>query len=101
MAGLVAALGNNNTGIAGTAYGNSIKLLPIKIFDDNGGAATVDNFIHAIRWAVGLEVEGVPLNPNPARIISLSLGGKFPSQALQDVRQRSPSTGSFNLGGYW
>jgi serine protease len=85
VAGLIAALGNNSTGIAGTAFGPNVKLLPLKIFDDNGGAATVDTFVNAIRWAIGLEVEGAPLNPNPAKIINLSLGGLFESDILQDV----------------
>ena len=97
VAGLIAALGNNNTGIAGAAFGKEIKLLPVKIFDDNGGAATVDTFVNAIRWAVGLEVEGVPLNPNPARIINLSLGGLFESNALQEVVNEAHQRGALVL----
>jgi subtilisin family serine protease len=77
VAGLLAALGNNGKGIVGTAYGSNIKLLPVKIFNDTGSVATIDSFAKGIRWAVGLEVAGIPKNKHPARIINLSLGGKF------------------------
>ena len=30
-------------------------------------------------WAAGLSVPGVPANPNPARVLNLSLGGIKPS----------------------
>jgi serine protease len=77
VAGLLAASGNNAKGIVGAAYGSNVKILPIKIFDDFGGSASIDTFTKGIRWAVGLEVAGVPKNQHPARIINLSLGGTF------------------------
>jgi subtilisin family serine protease len=77
VAGILAATGNNGKGVVGAAYGSNVKLLPVKIFDDSGNAATIDTFAKGIRWAVGLEVSGVPLNEHPARIINLSLGGIF------------------------
>jgi serine protease len=77
VAGLLGALGNNARGVTGVAYGNNIKLLPIKIFDDTGDVATIDSFSKGIRWAVGAKINNVPVNPNPARIINLSLGGAF------------------------
>jgi serine protease len=77
VAGLLAALGNNGKGIVGAAYGSNIKLLPVKIFNDTGSVATIESFAKGIRWAVGLEVADVPKNEHPARIINLSLGGKF------------------------
>jgi serine protease len=77
VAGILAATGNNAIGVAGTAHGSAIKLVPIKIFDDTGFTANIDTFAKGIRWAVGLNVRGVPANTNPARIINLSLGGEF------------------------
>jgi serine protease len=98
VAGLIAAIGNNAMGIAGAAFGNQVKLLPVKIFDNNGSAATVDTFVKGIRWAVGLEVEGVATNPNPARIINLSLGGLFQSDAIDDAVNEAYLQGALILG---
>ena len=39
-----------------------------------------------MRWAAGLDVPGVPANPNPARVLNLSLGGGG------DVQQRRTAT---------
>jgi subtilisin family serine protease len=81
VSGLLAALGNNSRGIVGAAYGSNVKLLPVKIFDDTGlRGATIDSFAKGIRWAVGLEINGVPINAHPARVINLSLGGRFDNQ---------------------
>ena len=33
------------------------------------------DIIAGMRWAAGLAVSGVPTNPNPARVINMSLGG--------------------------
>jgi subtilisin family serine protease len=80
VAGLLAASGDNGKGIVGAAYGSNVKLIPVKIFDDLGNFADINSFAKGIRWAVGLEVNGVPINENPARIINLSLGGKFDNE---------------------
>lgn len=42
--------------------------------------------ISAIRWAAGLPVEGTPVNPTPADVINLSLGG---FGACGDAEQRA------------
>jgi len=34
------------------------------------------DIIAGMRWAAGLAVNGVPTNPNPARVLNLSLGGE-------------------------
>ncbi len=86
VAGIVAAEGNNNKGVAGAAYGNKVKLVPIKIFNNAGAGLTNANvFTHSIRWAAGLAVANTNVNANPARIINISAGGAFFSQAVQDA----------------
>ncbi len=71
IAGLIGAAANNGQGMAGTAFG--VKILPVRVLGKCGG---FDSDIQAgMRWAAGLGVPGLPTNPNPARIINLSLGG--------------------------
>ena len=88
VAGIAAATGNNALGVAGVAYGDAVKLLPIKIFDQAGGRATIDNLIEAMLWSAGLPVDKVGTNPNPADIINMSLGvdqEKLKSGSIQSV----------------
>jgi serine protease len=71
IAGLIGAVANNGQGMAGTAFG--VGILPVRVLGKCGG---YDSDIQAgMRWAAGLEVPGLPRNPNPARIVNLSLGG--------------------------
>ncbi|MGL4609662.1 MAG: S8 family peptidase [Trueperaceae bacterium] len=77
VSGILAAHTNNALGVVGAAYDSNIKLLPIKIFKDSGFGATIDSFSRGIRWAVGENVAGAPINENPAHIINLSVGGDF------------------------
>jgi len=71
VSGTVAAVGNNAAGIAGVAWG--AKLLPLRVLGKCGGYTS--DIADAIVWAAGGAVAGVPVNPNPAKVISLSLGG--------------------------
>lgn len=71
VAGTVAALGNNGVGVAGVAY--NAKVLPVRVLGKCGG--TTSDIADAIVWASGGAVNGVPANPNPAKVINLSLGG--------------------------
>jgi serine protease len=71
IAGIVGAAANNGQGMAGTAFG--VKILPVRVLGKCGG---FDSDIQAgMRWAAGLAVPGLPVNPNPAHVINLSLGG--------------------------
>jgi serine protease len=71
VAGTVAAVSNNSVGVAGVAY--NAKVLPVRVLGKCGG--TSSDIADAIVWASGGSVSGVPANPNPAKVINLSLGG--------------------------
>lgn len=71
VSGLIAADTNNGAGIAGLDW--NAKILPVRTLGKCGG--TFDDILDALLWALGQPVAGVPLNPNPARVINLSLGG--------------------------
>lgn len=72
VAGIVAAEANNSRGIAG--MGGATRILPIRALGKCGGYDS--DIIAGMRWAAGLAVPGLPANPNPARIINLSLAGE-------------------------
>jgi hypothetical protein len=69
--GLIAALTNNGIGIA--SVGRTVRVLPVRALGKCGGFDS--DIVAAIRWSAGLPVAGVPANPNPARVINMSLGG--------------------------
>lgn len=88
IAGLIAALTNNGVGVAGANQANLI--VPVRVLGKCG--ADVSDITDGIRWAAGLPVSGVPANPNPARIINLSVGGSAAcgneyQDAIEAVRQ--------------
>eukprot|EP00667_Euglena_gracilis_P000954 EG_transcript_953 len=69
--GIIGAVGNNSVGVAGVNW--NVRILPVRVLGINGG--TFSDALDGIRWAAGLNVTGVPPNPNKARVISVSLGG--------------------------
>jgi serine protease len=71
VAGIIGANVNNALGIAGVNQRSLIQ--HIRILGPCGGDTSDE--VKAIRWAAGLPIDGVPLNPTPARVINLSLGG--------------------------
>lgn len=70
VAGIIGADTHNGTGIAGVGW--KVKILPVRVLGKCGGYDS--DIIAGMRWAAGLTVTGVPANPNPARVINLSLG---------------------------
>lgn len=94
VTGILAALGDNGKGIAGAAYGNGVKIVPVKIFADIGIGANLDTFTKGMKWAVGLNVDGAPKNEHPARIINLSLGGEF----YEEDGDQDPNNNPVNQG---
>ncbi|RVT46144.1 peptidase S8 [Rheinheimera sediminis] len=71
VAGTVAAVTNNGSGVAGVAYG--AKVVPVRVLGKCGGYTS--DIADGIIWASGGTVAGVPANANPAKVINMSLGG--------------------------
>jgi serine protease len=71
VAGTVAALTNNSTGVAGVAF--NARVVPVRVLGTCGGFTS--DIAAGLVWAAGGAVPGVPANPNPARVANLSLGG--------------------------
>ncbi len=71
VAGTVAAVTNNTTGVAGTAF--NAKVVPVRVLGRCGGS--LSDIADAIIWASGGTVSGVLANPNAAEVINMSLGG--------------------------
>ena len=74
MTGTIAALMNNGEG--GTGVVPNVKILPVRVSGKCGGL-TLD-IVDGMRWAAGLAVSGVPPNPNPAKILNISIGDHNP-----------------------
>ncbi|HNW28674.1 MAG TPA: S8 family peptidase [Spirochaetota bacterium] len=80
VAGIIGAVGNNHTGISGTAW--TVRIMPLKVFPPSGGTlnAWVSSSIQAINFAVA----------NGADIINASYGWSTFSQsereAIMDAR---------------
>ncbi|MCL5060917.1 MAG: S8 family serine peptidase [Candidatus Thermoplasmatota archaeon] len=92
VASLIAANANNSIGIAGEDW--QAKILPVRVIGKCTGGFGYDgnDLVAAIRWAAGYTVSGVT-NPNPAKVINLSLGGQgaCPTQiqaAIDDARKK-------------
>ncbi|MBT9487169.1 MAG: S8 family peptidase [Rubrivivax sp.] len=71
VAGTIAAVTNNGSGVAGVAFG--AKVVPVRVLGKCGGYTS--DIADAIVWASGGTVSGVPANAFPAKVLNLSLGG--------------------------
>lgn len=71
VAGTVAAVTGNSTGVAGVAP--DAKIVPVRVLAKCGGS--LSDIADAIVWASGGTVTGIPANSNPAQVINMSLGG--------------------------
>lgn len=74
VASLIAAQGDDNTGMAGVDWQASV--LPVRVLGKCGGA--VSDIVDGMLWAAGVSVPGVPDNEHPARVINVSIGGEAP-----------------------
>jgi len=68
---LVGARTNDATGMAGTAP--AVLVQPVRVLGKCGGYDS--DIIAGMRWAAGIDLPGVPPNPNPAKVLNMSLGG--------------------------
>ncbi|MEW8626963.1 MAG: S8 family serine peptidase [Candidatus Thiodiazotropha sp.] len=90
VAGTVSAVTNNALGVAGVAY--RAKVVPVRVLGRCGGY--LSDITDGIVWAAGAEITGLPINPNPAQVINMSLGGRSDScpetalAAIDIARQR-------------
>lgn len=71
VAGTIGAASNNSSGLSGINWLS--KILPIRVLGVCGGYTS--DIVDGLRWAAGIAVPNVPLNPTPARVANLSLGG--------------------------
>jgi len=72
VAGIAAAVTNNNTGVAGTSW--RARIMPVKVLNAAGGGTFADA-ANGIIWAAD----------NGAQIINLSIGGPTSSVVLQNA----------------
>jgi serine protease len=92
VAGTVAAVTNNSNGVAGVAFG--AKVVPARVLGKCGGYTS--DIADAIVWTSGGTVSGVPANANPAKVLSISLGGggscdSTTQSAINSARSRGAS----------
>ena len=71
VAGTVGARINNSLGVAGVAF--NARIVPARVLGKCGGYTS--DIADAIIWTSGGTVAGVPANANPAKVLSISLGG--------------------------
>lgn len=100
VAGIIAAVTDNTSGMAGAAY--KAKVLPVRVLGVCGGY--ISDVVDAMRWAAGIPVGGLT-NPNPAKVINLSLGGSGTctsdseyQRAINDVRNTKNVTVVISTG---
>ncbi|MEJ2033111.1 MAG: S8 family serine peptidase, partial [Deltaproteobacteria bacterium] len=70
VAGIVAAMGNNNEGIAGSAYNTS--LMPVRVCGE-GGICKIYDVLQGVRYAAGLANDSGTVPRQRAAVINLSL----------------------------
>ncbi len=91
VAGIIAAHGNNGTGIAGVSW--HTRIMPLRVLGVGGG--TSYDLIQAIRFAAGLPNDSGAVPAQPAHIINLSLGGRTSSRAEQQALAAARQAGVF------
>ncbi|MGH8849673.1 MAG: S8 family peptidase, partial [Casimicrobiaceae bacterium] len=90
VAGTIGAASNNGIGVAGVNWVS--RILPVRALGKCGGFDS--DIIDAIVWAAGGVVPDVPINPNPARVLNLSIGGAGTCGAYQGAIDTALSAGA-------
>jgi len=92
VSGTIAARTNNSLGVAGIAF--NARIVPARVLGKCGGFTS--DIADAIVWTSGGTVSGVPANANPAKVLSISLGGSgacdtTTQNAINSARSRGAS----------
>jgi len=94
-AGIIGAVGNEGSGIAGVNW--SVKIRPIRVLGITGDGSNFD-IAQGVLYAAGLPATGADTAlvqaPSRAAIISMSLGGGFPSNTLGSAVAAAAAAGS-------
>jgi serine protease len=69
VAGIIAAE-SNDIGITGIAP--NVKISPVRVLGIRGGSES--DIAAGINWSIGVKLSGIPANPNPAKVVNLSIG---------------------------
>ena len=94
VSGTIGATTNNNTGIAGINW--AARIVPVRVLGKCGGYDS--DIADGIRWAAGVHITGIPDNPNPARVINMSLGSEATcSSTLQGALDDADSAGALTV----
>lgn len=90
VTGTIGASTGNGIGVSGVNWKS--KILPVRVLGVGGGPYS--DVIDGMVWASGGAVPGVPANPNPARVLNMSLGGQSQCDAaMQNAVNAVTSTG--------
>ena len=89
LSGIISSKSYNNIGVRG--INNKAKILPVRVLGPCGGRTS--DIADAIRWSIGMSVDGIAANPTPAKVVNLSLGGRgrcgnFLQEAIDEANQR-------------
>jgi subtilisin family serine protease len=89
VSGFVGAAGNNAIGGAGVSW--NVKIMGVKIEGPdlaNAGGASTSSIVNGVRYALAKKAAGVNL-----RVINISYGSFFPSQAFKDALDEANAAG--------
>lgn len=89
VAATIAAASDNNSGVAGVAWG--AQIMPIRVLGKNGG--TSYDVMQGVRFAAGLSNDSGTVPARRADIANLSLGGGGGSLAEQNAYLAARATG--------
>ncbi|MEP7275441.1 MAG: S8 family serine peptidase [Betaproteobacteria bacterium] len=92
VAGTIGAVANNGIGVTGINWVS--RIVPVRVLGRCGGFAS--DIADGMAWASGAAVAGVPANPNPARVLNVSIGGRRSSQTCDSVYQAAINTALAN-----
>lgn len=81
VAGQIAANTNSDSDVAGADW--NVKVLPVRVLGKCGGL--LSDVLDAMLWSAGLDVPGIPRNPNPADVINLSLGSSTTCSSFEQT----------------